>query len=173
MQTDRKIPITRNNLFFGEKTFNFFENMGKEYVEQVLNQTVVLYQIDRILTNTDDLYGETKTNEIRYQTPIELNCRYNIDQSQNKAYINTNNTARYRQVGNIKVHIYDKTLKEMECDIKFGDIIGVPIKEDTFIFFEVLDDGKRNWSNKETMWGYKPLWRTIIACELDPVVFNG
>jgi len=173
MQTNKKIPVNRNNLFSSNKTFAFFENMGKEYIEQVLNMTIVLYRVNRIYTNTDALYGETKPGEIKYETPIELYCRYNIDEAQNKAYITSNNSARYKQVGNIKVHIYDKTLEEMECDIKYGDILGVPVKEDTMIYFEVLDDGKRNFDNKRTMWGHKPLWRTIIACELDPIVFNG
>jgi hypothetical protein len=172
MQNNKKTPINRNNLFFSEKDFRFLENLGGEYTEQVLNQTVVVYQIDRIMTNVDDLYGETKTNDIKYKTPVVLHCRYSIDQSQNKAYINSNNSGRYRQTGNIKIHVYDKTLKENECDIKYGDIIGVAIDENIFIYFEVLDDGKKNFANTQTMWGYKPLYRTIVGCELDENVFN-
>jgi hypothetical protein len=171
--SNRSIPVKRNNLFFGEKDFRFFENVGMEYSMQVMNMSVVLYRINRTLSGTDSLYGETMPGSVKYEPPLEINCRYTIDQSQNRAYVSTNNSARYRQVGNIEVHVFDVHLEQLGADIKYGDIIGVSVREDIFIYYEVIDDGKRNWSNQETMFGYKPLYRTVIACELDPGIFSG
>lgn len=169
----KQIPITRNNLFFGKEDYEYELKMGKDYIEQDLNMTVVLYQIDRLLTNTDYVYGETQPNEIKYKTPVELHCIYKIDKASNNAYVKHNNSARYKQTGNIEINIYERSLEEMECDINIGDFIGVPINETTIQYFEVMDDGKKNWSNQESMWGYKPFWRKIKGSEIDENIFNG
>ena len=42
----RRNPINRNNLFFSEEDFQFELNMGMDYLEQDLNQTIILYEIE-------------------------------------------------------------------------------------------------------------------------------
>jgi hypothetical protein len=172
MQVGGKYPITRNSLHFDENMFNLFSEWAQDYTETWINQKVVLYQVDYIRSNTDDLYGETHTDEVRYKSPIELPCRYKIDKSTNEAYMKTKK-ARYKKIGNITLSVFEKTFKEYNCDIKYGDLLGVVADEKTLIFFEVVDDGKSNFSNTETMFGYKRLYRNIKGCTIDESVFNG
>jgi hypothetical protein len=172
MQTKGKFPISRNSMFFDESMFQMFSEWARDYTETWINQKVVLYQVDYIRTNSDDLYGETNSDEIKYKPPIELPCRYKIDQSTNEAYMKNKN-ARYKQIGNITAYVFEETLKEYKCDIKYGDLMGVVADHSTLIFFEVFDEGKANFSNKETMFGYKRFYRTIKASAIDESVFNG
>ena len=172
MQTKGKYPISRNSLHFDENMFQMFNEWAMDYTATWINQKVVLYQIDYIRTNTDDLYGETTTDEVKYKTPIELPCRYKIDKSSNEAYTKTKK-ARYKKVGNISLSVFEETFKEYNCDIKYGDLLGVVVDEKTLIFFEVVDDGKTNFSNSETMFGYKRTFRQIKGCTIDESVFNG
>ena len=172
MQTQGKFPITRNSLHFDENMFQFFSELARDYTETHINQKVILYQVDYIRTNSDDLYGETQPDEIKYKSPIELPCRYKIDKSTNEAYTKSKK-ARYKQVGNISLSVFEETLKEYKCDIKYGDLLGVVADNKTLIFFEVVDDGKANFSNTETMFGYKRFYRNIKGCTIDESVFNG
>jgi len=172
MQTQGKFPITRNSLHFDESMYQMFLSWAMDYTETWINQKVILYQVDYVRTNSDELYGETHTDEIKYKTPIELPCRYKIDKSTNEAYMK-NKKARYKQIGNITLYVFEETLKEYKCDIKFGDLLGVVADEKTLIFFEVNDDGKANFSNSETMFGYKRMYRQIKGSAIDDNVFRG
>lgn len=173
MLTTGKFPISRNSLHFDENMFQMFGEWARDYTENHLNMKVILYQVDYIRTNSDDLYGETNTDEVKYKTPIELPCRYKIDQSANQSYMKKNNNARYKQVGNISFSVFEETLKEYKCDIKYGDLVGVVADNQTIIFFEVYDDGKSNFSNLETMFGYKRFYRNVKGSAIDESVFNG
>ena len=172
MRIDGKFPISRNSLHFDENMFQLFSEWARDYTETWINQKIVLYQVDYIRTNSDDLYGEARIDDIKYKSPIELPCRYKIDKSENKAYMKNKN-ARYKMTGNISLYVFEETLREYKCDIKYGDLIGVVGDEKTMIFFEIVDDGKSNFSNAETMFGYKRFYRQIKGCAIDEKVFNG
>ena len=60
----RRVPISRNNLFYSETDFQYEMEIGKNYLEQDMNQTIILYEVDLQKTNRDSIYGETKTNQI-------------------------------------------------------------------------------------------------------------
>jgi hypothetical protein len=46
--------------------------MGREAIEGDGNFTVILYQVDRELTEYDSVYGEASKDGIRYSPPVEL-----------------------------------------------------------------------------------------------------
>ena len=51
----RRVPIRRNGLFYDREQFDFDLEMGREYVEGDLGQTVVLYSVDLSKTNQDQV----------------------------------------------------------------------------------------------------------------------
>ena len=56
--SDKRIPITRVNKFFGDEDFRLHESLGMEYLSGNLNFTLVLFRVDRSKSNVDDVYGE-------------------------------------------------------------------------------------------------------------------
>jgi hypothetical protein len=60
-----KTPILRNPAF-GKKDLDYYLRDSMNYVENVMGTFVVLYQVDRVNTNVDDIYGEVKGNNIRF-----------------------------------------------------------------------------------------------------------
>ena len=70
----KRVPINRNNLFYSDESFNYELEIGKNYVEQDMNQTLVLYSVDNSSTNINNIYGETKTNQVRFKPPVEFHC---------------------------------------------------------------------------------------------------
>ena len=68
----KKVPITRNNKFFGAEDYDLQVAFATEYLEQQANQTVILYQVDLSKTKVNDVYVEADKNAVRYKTPVEI-----------------------------------------------------------------------------------------------------
>ena len=67
-----RMPITRIGKFFGAEDYNLDLSIGEEWLYGDMNFAVVLYRVDRMKTKTDDVYGETLKDGIKFLPPIEL-----------------------------------------------------------------------------------------------------
>jgi activator of HSP90 ATPase len=170
----RKVPINRNNMFFSESDFDLEMDIARDYMEQDMNQTVVLFEVDLSKTNADDIYHEASRKNIRFKNPIELTVRYEITQSEMRSYDKSTTKGVYSKPGNLEFTILNTTLEEVQRDIKRGDYIGVQITTDEMIYFTVYDDGKvASYSNANTLYGVKPFFRHIKCNYVDPSEFEG
>ena len=172
MDNKKVTPITRVNKWFSEDDFNLEIEMGREAIEGDGNFTLILYRVDRQLTESDDLYGEASANSIRYFPPIELKVIPIMDEAENKAY-NSNGGLRYLQDGQLTFGIYDAQLKELDTEISYGDYIGYPVTETEIRYFSVVNDGVKNYNNKHTIMGYKGAFRTIVCATIEDSEFQG
>lgn len=172
MDNKKVTPITRVNKWFSEDDFNLEIEMGREAIEGDGNFTLILYRVDRQLTESDDLYGEASANSIRYFPPIELKVIPIMDEAENKAY-NSNGGLRYLQDGQLTFGIYDAQLKELDTEISYGDYIGYPVTETEIRYFSVVNDGVKNYDNKHTIMGYKGAFRTIVCATIEDSEFQG
>ena len=159
----RKNPINRNNFFASQDQVNFQIGMGMEYVNKVLNQTIILYEIDREKTKVNDIYNEAKFSDLVFKTPVELNVIYKLDKGELKTYNSDTIKGYYVKVGKFTFTIYEKELKENDCDIKRGDYIGLQVNPEHMEYFIVADDGRVNYDNAHTMWGTVPYYRSITC----------
>ena len=157
----RKNPINRNNLFTSDKTIDFQVSIGMEYINKVINQTVILYEIDRENTKINDIYNEAKFDDLVFKTPVELNVLYNLNKAELKTYDSNVIKGYYLKIGKLDFTIYEKELIENDCDIKRGDYIGLQVTNDRMEYFIVTDDGRVNFDNAHTQWGTKPVYRSI------------
>lgn len=169
----RRIPIKRNNLFYDMQSFAFEQELGKNYVEQDMGQTAVLYQVDASKTQVNATYGESNVNSVVYKVPVEIPCVYTIEKGELKSYDKEKNLGTYVKTGKLTLGVYQQTLDELQADIKKGDYIGILIDESHQEYFVVNNDGKNNYDNAHTLFGMKPLYRTIIASSVDPSEFKG
>ena len=166
-----KVPITRLGKFFGENDYNLDISMGEEWLVGDMNFTCVLYRIDRYKTKTDDVYGETVEDGIKFLPPVEFNAYIQVSAPENKMM----GTTRIDQMepGNIRISVYQKTLDDLEVDINFGDYIGYYESETVVRYYTVNNDGRVVSDNKHTYGGYKPYYRTIMASPVGPNEFRG
>ena len=167
-----KVPITRLSKFFDEVDFDLEVDFGREYMEGDLNMTVVLYSIDIEKTDTDDVYKEARSQDMRFFPPVELQVNLEIVAGENQTY-NPNGSLRYRDYGNMTFNIYQKQLDEKKCEIKYGDYIGYRDTEDHMKFWVVTNDGKIFSDNEHTIFGYKGAVRTVECAVADPNEFEG
>jgi hypothetical protein len=166
-----KVPITRLGKFFGENDYNLDISMGEEWLVGDMNFTCVLYRIDRYKTKTDDVYGETVEDGIKFLPPVEFNAYIQVSAPENKMMGSTR--IDQMEPGNIRVSVYQKTLDDLEIDINFGDYIGYYESETLVRYYTVNNDGRVVSDNKHTYGGYKPFYRTISASPVGPNEFRG
>ena len=171
MKDSKIIPITRINKWFSEEDYIFEQNVGREAIEGDGNFTLILYRVNRDMTQFDKLYGEAATDGIRYYPPVEIKVVIILEEAENKTY-NTNGTARYLQDGKLTFGIYEAQLLELNTDISYGDYIGYPVTETEIRYFSVSNDGKKNFDNKHTIMGYKSAFKTIICAPVDASEFK-
>ena len=81
---DKKVPITRLGKFFGSEDYALDIEMGEEWLHGDMNFTCVLYKVDRYKTKTDDVYGETLTDGIKYLPPVEFKAFIQVMAPENK-----------------------------------------------------------------------------------------
>jgi hypothetical protein len=136
-----------------------------------MNFTCVLYRIDRQKTKTDDVYGETVSDGVKFLPPVEFNAFIQVSAPENKMM----GSSRIEQMepGNIRISVYQKTLDDLDIDINFGDYIGYYESETVVRYYTVNNDGRVVSDNKHTYAGYRPYYRTINASYVGPNEFKG
>lgn len=170
-KSTRRVPIHRNNLFYDEASFAFEREVGKNYVEQDMGQTVILYQVDASKTQSDSVYGETNSNGVKYKIPVEIPCVYRIDEPELMAYDKEKNLGTYMKPGKITVGVYPETLKELGVEAKKGDYIMIQVTEEHSEYF-VLNAINEGYANAHSLWGRR-LWITWEGYNVDASEFNG
>lgn len=168
----RRVPINRNSLFYDAESFALEREIGKNYIEQDMGQTVILYQVDASTTQSDSVYGETDTDGVSFKVPVEVPCVYKVDGPTLKSYDKTKQLGTYVKTGKLTVGVYQETLDELGVEIKKGDYIGIQVSTDHAEYFVVNNDGRNNYDNAHTLWGTVPLYRTIQCSPVDQSEFK-
>jgi hypothetical protein len=169
--SENKIPISRLGKFFGYDDYNLDLSMGEEWLYGDMNFTLILYQVDKIKTKTDDVYGETVSDGIKFLPPVEFKAYIQVVQPENK-YLGNSKIEQF-EPGNIRISVYQKHLDELGVDINYGDYIGYYETEDRIRYYTVNNDGRVTSDNKHTYGGFKPFYRTIIASAVVDNEFRG
>ena len=169
--SQRNVPITRLGKFFGGEDFALDVSIGREWLEGDMNFTLVLYKVDKTKTNTDDVYGESVKDGIKFYPPVEFKGLVKIVAPENKNL----GTSKLDQMepGNLTVSVYQSQLDELNIDIEFGDYIAYYETEKRVRYYTVVNDGRVVSDNKHTYAGYKPFYRTVIASIVTDNEFRG
>lgn len=165
------VPITRLGKFFGGEDYNLDVEMGSEWLEGDMNFTVILYRVDKYKTKTDDVYGETLKDGIKFLPPIELKGYVKISAPTNQKL--GNSKVLQSEPGNLVFSVYQKYLDELQVSISLGDYLAYYETEDKVRYYSVVDDGRVVSDNKHTYGGYKPFYRTVTATFVNNNEFNG
>ena len=173
MSNNKITPITRINKFFSEEDFGLEISMGREAIEGDGNFTIILYRVDRTLTSSDSLYGESTMDGIRFLPPVELKVMPILAAPENKTYNSGSGSLRYLQDGQLTFAIYDAQLAEMDIELSYGDYVGYAVNESELRYFSVVNDGKKTYDNTHTILGYKGAFRTVLCAAIDSNEFRG
>ncbi len=171
MPNNTTTPISRNNLFYSKEDFDMEMGILTDYLEEDTNQTVVVYQVDLVKTQQNNIYKDSN-KQVRFKMPVEIPCLYEILDSQLKSYDSKTQNGAYVLQGNLKVYVNLNTFKKYSVDIKRGDYLGVMIEENRMYYWVVTNDGKVNTSNQLVVGAYKTGFRVIEAAPVSNEEFN-
>jgi len=168
---ENKLPITRLSKFFSQDDFDLNVEMGQEYLQGDLNMKLVLYQVDRTQTDTDEVYAEVGKDKLVFLPPVEFRGLVQVASAETKTY--QSGLLRFLEPGNMLLSVYIKELTDLGVNIEFGDYIGYPESETKIRFYTVSNDGKVVADGKHKMFGYKPHYRTITCVPTQENEFRG
>ena len=167
----RRVPINRNSLFYDKDSFEVEREIGKNYIEQDMGQTIVLYQVDASKTQTDAVYGESTPGSITYKTPVEVPCVFKIEAPELKSYDKEKQLGTYNKIGKLTFSYYKETTDELGVEIKKGDYVGVQITPEKMVFW-VVNNVNPNYDNAHTLWGTTVLYLTATCNAVDSSEFK-
>lgn len=171
MPNNTYTPINRNNLFYSKEDFDLEMDLLEGYLEEDTNQTVVVYQVDMVSTQVNDIYKEANKN-IHFLPPVEVPCLYEIQDQTLKSYDAKTQNGVYSLNGNLKVYINLNSFKKYDFDIKRGDYIGVMVEENRMYYWVVTNDGKVNTANQLVVGAYKTGFRVIDCAPVSDAEFK-
>ena len=149
--SNSKVPITRIGKFFGAEDFNLEISFGQEWLHGDMNFTLVLYRVDRYRSSTDDVYGETSVDGIKFLPPVEFKAFVQVSAPENK-FLGTSKIDQL-EPGNIRISVYQSHLDELEIEVEYGDYIGYYETENRVRYYVVNNDGRVVSDNKHTYGG--------------------
>ena len=122
-------------IFFTAAEEALFNSLGRELVEDLVNQHFSLFRVDTVATD-DNFYGESKDKV--YKPVVEVKARIQI---QDVDVISEAGVRRMSK-GDMNAWVYNEFLVENDIEINVGDFLGFQGK-----FYEVFDPGY----NKDSM----------------------
>ena len=109
-----------------------------------------------------------------FKPPVELHCLYTLEEPTLESYSKEHSLGTYVKSGKLKVGIFQATLDELNCEIRNGDYLGIIASDSVMQYFVVTNDGRNNFANGHTTYGYKSAYRTIEAAPVsDESEFKG
>lgn len=155
-------PLNRNNKFFSENEYQYYLDMSREHLKTI-DTSFYFVKVIKEESQVDDLYGEAYDEEITYAEPVIIPAIVELEESENKAYVESKGAFRYEEYGNLKLHVLLEDLEIHNVDITYGDFVGYRVSETKVIWFEVANDAKKAFDNNKFFLGYRNFWKTITC----------
>lgn len=118
------------SLFFTDKERRIAESCGRELIETILGQEILLYKISSKKTTAHPLYGEAKRKE--FDGPYTIKGRMFRDDLD----VYMEGGLRKQSKMDVRFMVYLKALEELGIDIDVGDYFN-----DRGRWFEIFDTG--------------------------------
>jgi len=143
--------------FYNQKDFEVDIKMSKDYIDEDMSLSVLLFQIS-ITNSQKDIYGESMPNEKEFLDPVKLSVWISIPPSE-KTKIGGSMLLN-ENVETVKLGVYIDELDKLGIDIKRGDFILFD-DNDTKRFYEI--NTITNFTTSNQMYNYKAFYNDITA----------
>jgi len=143
--------------FYNQKDFEADIKMSKDYIDEDMSLSVLLFQIS-ITNSQKDIYGESMPNEKEFLDPVKLSVWISIPPSE-KTKIGGSMLLN-ENVETVKLGVYIDELDKLGIDIKRGDFILFD-DNDTKRFYEI--NTITNFTTSNQMYNYKAFYNDITA----------
>lgn len=151
----------RMGLFMTDNSFDLDVMYGRNFLQTDNAQTVVIHKINILESKSHALYGQSKTKDKKFMSPVTINVMVTIEDGKQEYYGNSQGGISRDDSGNISFGVYIKELEEKQIEIDRGDIIEYNMSGEKNRYYEVESANNVNDETKKTIGGFKPYWKKI------------
>jgi hypothetical protein len=149
-------------VFYSGAEFQLHKTMGRELIESLIKQKVVLYRIDHENMESN-FYGESKNKN--WKQLVTLVARVQIV-DQDAVF---EGGIRKLKKGDMVMHVYTDHLADQGVDdIKIGDFLKFEHK-----YYVVFDNGPNDDENQRRLGVDRSFYRTFLSHVVESDVFSG
>lgn len=152
----------RYGMFMSEESNQLSVMYGRTYSQTDNVQEIILHKINVIDSKSHNLYGQTKSKDKKFFTPIKLNVMISVEDGQQANYASGAGIVR-NDTGNLIFDIYLKELEEKNVEIDRGDIIQYNMSGFKNRYYEVEDADNIPDKSSRSMGGYFVYFKKITA----------
>ena len=153
----------RMGMFMSDNSFDLDVMYGRNFLQTDNAQTVRIHKINLIETKSHALYGQAKTSDKKFMSPVEISVMVTIEDGKQEYYGRTQGGIARDDSGIISFGVYLKELEEKELDIDRGDIIEYNMSGEKNRYYEVESANNVTDETKKTIGGFKPYWKRITG----------
>jgi len=157
------LQTQRMGMFMTDNSFDLDVMYGRNYLQTDNVQEIILHKINLIESKSHALYGQTKTKDKKFMTPVRLKIMVTVDDSKQQNYGENPGGIARDDTGNISFGIYLKELEEKQVEIDRGDIIEYNMSGQKNRYYEVENANNVTDETKKTIGGFKSYWKKITG----------
>ena len=151
----------RMGLFMTDNSFDLDVMYGRNYLLTDNAQSVIIHKINIIETKSHNLYGQAKTKDKKFMTPVRISVMVNIEEGKQQYYGSNAGGITRDDTGNISFGVYLKELEEKHLEIDRGDIIEYNMSGEKSRYYEVESANNVTDETKKSIGGFKTYWKKI------------
>ena len=157
------IQDNRMGLFMSDNSFDLDVMYGRNFLQTDNAQKIKIHKINIIETKSHNLYGQSKTKDKVFMSPVELSAMVGIEDA-NQMYYGENAGGISRDdTGNLVLGIYLKELEEKQLEIDRGDIIEYNMSGEKKRYYEVENANNVTDETQKTIGGFKSYWKRVTG----------
>ena len=153
----------RYGLFMSENSFELDVMYGRNFLSTDNAQEVIIHKINLIETKSHALYGQAKTKDKKFMSPVKISVMVSIEDGKQEYYGGNQGGISRDDSGNISFGVYLKELEEKKLEIDRGDIIEYNMSGEKNRYYEVENANNVTDETKKTIGGFKPYWKRITG----------
>lgn len=153
----------RYGLFMSENSFNVDVMFGRNYLKSDIVHQILLYRVNVIESQVDDLYGQARASDKKYLPPVYLDVMITVEGQEQKYYGDGQGGITRDDTGTLRFGIYLDELKEKNVEINRGDIVEYNMSGERDRYYEVENAQNVTDETEHTIAGFKPYWKRIKA----------
>ena len=153
----------RFGMFMTDNSFNLDIMYGRNYLDTDNVQEVTIHKINLLESKSHDLYGQSKTKDKKFMTPVRIRVMINIEEGKQENYgTNPGGIAR-DDTGQLSFGVYLKEQEEKHLEIARGDIVEYNMSGAKSRYYEVESANNVTDETKKTIGGFKSYWKKVTG----------
>jgi len=157
------IEEQRYGLFMTQNSFDLDVMYGRNFLQTDNVQEVVIHKINVNQTKVHNLYGQAKSKDKKYMSPVRISVMVNVADGKQEYYGPNPGGITRDDTGPIKFGVYLKELEEKKLDIDRGDIIEYNISGEKKRYYEVESANNVTDTTSKTIGGFKSYWKLVTG----------